>query len=171
MRWSISWLNQLNTNILYTHSSKFTQSPRCKFVRVLQQRQLRVKTGRYCNRSVFTGVFRVQIPQLTNETPQTCPDFTWERWWPLHTYMTVSQKCRIIIKVKFALRTVVAKHVIMLTLSHLSTHLEWNSCEHGNTRRSWRASKSHMHTTQEDWSVVESCFISGLYLKEKIHNG
>lgn len=39
-----------------------------------------------------------------------------------------------------------------LTRSHLSTHLAWNSWEQGRTRSSWRSSKSHMHTTQDDWS-------------------
>lgn len=34
-----------------------------------------------------------------------------------------------------------------LTLSHLSTHLAWNSWLQGRTLRSWRDSKSHIHTT------------------------
>lgn len=38
--------------------------------------------------------------------------------------------------------------LIKLTLSHLSMHLEWNSCEHGSTRNDCKASKSHMQTTQ-----------------------
>lgn len=40
----------------------------------------------------------------------------------------------------------------ILTLSHLSTHLAWNSWEQGNTRNSCLASKSHMHTTHDVWS-------------------
>lgn len=34
-----------------------------------------------------------------------------------------------------------------LTLSHLSTHLVWNSWRHGNTRNICRSSKSHMQIT------------------------
>ncbi len=55
--------------------------------------------------------------------------------------------------------------MIILTLSHLSTHLAWNSWLHGNTRTSWRLSKSHMHTTHDDWSI-EDRFISALYRYE-----
>lgn len=39
-----------------------------------------------------------------------------------------------------------------LTRSHLSTHLAWNSWEHGNTRSVWRGSKSQMQMTHEVWS-------------------
>lgn len=39
-----------------------------------------------------------------------------------------------------------------LTLSHLSTHFEWNSWEQGNTRSVCRASKSHIQTTHVVWS-------------------
>lgn len=39
-----------------------------------------------------------------------------------------------------------------LTLSHLSTHFEWNSWEHGSTRSICLASKSHIQTTQQVWS-------------------
>ena len=42
-----------------------------------------------------------------------------------------------------------------ITLSHLSTHLAWNSWLQGRTRSSWRFSKSHMHTTHDVWSRSE----------------
>lgn len=38
---------------------------------------------------------------------------------------------------------------ILLTLSHLSTHFAWNSCEQGSTRSTCLNSKSHMQTTQD----------------------
>lgn len=39
-----------------------------------------------------------------------------------------------------------------LTRNHLSTHLAWNSCEHGNTRSVWRGSKSQIQMTHDVWS-------------------
>lgn len=36
---------------------------------------------------------------------------------------------------------------VRLDLSHLSTHLVWNSWRHGNTRNICRSSKSHMQIT------------------------
>lgn len=38
---------------------------------------------------------------------------------------------------------------VRLPLSHLSTQRAWNSWPQGSTRITWRASKSHMHTTHE----------------------
>ena len=40
----------------------------------------------------------------------------------------------------------------LITLSHLSTHFEWNSWAQGSTRTSCRVSKSHIQTTQTVWS-------------------
>ena len=40
---------------------------------------------------------------------------------------------------------------LLPTLSHLSTHLAWNSWEHGSTRTTWRVSKSLMQTTHTVW--------------------
>lgn len=45
---------------------------------------------------------------------------------------------------------------VLLTRSHLSTQREWNSWEHGSTRSTWRISKSHMHTTQDVWSPMDT---------------
>ena len=39
----------------------------------------------------------------------------------------------------------------LVTLSHLSTHLAWNSCEQGSTLTSCRCSKSLMQTTHTVW--------------------
>lgn len=60
---------------------------------------------------------------------------------------------------------------VRLALSHLSTHLAWNSWLQGKTLRSWRDSKSHIHTTHSvcsDWWLLGlnlydgSCSISAL---------
>jgi hypothetical protein len=54
--------------------------------------------------------------------------------------------------------------LLTLTLSHLSTHLEWNSCAHGSTLSVCRISKSHMHTTHVVWSEAA---LSPGYLQSK----
>ena len=42
-------------------------------------------------------------------------------------------------------------YFIPVTLSHLSTHLAWNSCEQGSTLTICLVSKSLMHTTHTVW--------------------
>lgn len=54
-----------------------------------------------------------------------------------------------------------------LTLSHLSTHLAWNSWEHGNTLRSWRDSKSHMQTTHLEAQKKKKRLLTLSYSKQQ----
>jgi len=52
---------------------------------------------------------------------------------------------------------------VRLVLSHLSTHLLWNSWLHGRTLTTWRCSKSLMQTTQTVCSQ-SSPLVSLVYL-------
>ena len=54
------------------------------------------------------------------------------------------------------------------TLSHLSTHLLWNSWLQGSTRTTCLCSKSDIQTTQTVCSE-SPVFSSGVYLRHKLN--
>lgn len=68
-------------------------------------------------------------------------------------YLTVKKKDNFLIIPYNQDNIIILIIFVRLTLSHLSIHFEWNSCEHGKTRSDCRASKSHMQTTQFVWSL------------------
>jgi len=48
---------------------------------------------------------------------------------------------------------------LLLTFSHWSMHLAWNSWAQGSTRTSWCATKSYMQTTQSVWASPSACWL------------